>query len=98
MVLFTVVKVIQKASAQERQFLDLNAISPYQSQIRFNSKKSASPRLIHSDTFKCEYAESGYLSESGQNVLHLFPPGIISVSAPFFRCLPVSLRREDQIA
>jgi hypothetical protein len=63
---------LQKAPAQQRQFLYLDAVSPYQSKIGPDRKWR--PNSIHSDAFKREHAASQILSEARKNELHLCAP------------------------
>jgi hypothetical protein len=60
---------VQNAPAQQRQFLDGDAISSGQSQI--GPDGTVGPYFVFSQAFKRVYARSGIVSESGENELHL---------------------------
>jgi hypothetical protein len=70
--LATFVVPVKKTPAQERQFLDPDAISSYQGEI--GPDRTFGPYSVVPDAFKREYAESHVLRESGQNELHLSAP------------------------
>jgi hypothetical protein len=63
---------VQKASAQKRKFLDLNAESPCQSQI--GSHRTTCPYPVVSHAFEFEYAASQIVSKSAEYKLHLCAP------------------------
>jgi hypothetical protein len=60
---------VQNAPAQQRQFLDGDAISSGQSEI--GPDGTVGPYLVFSQAFKRVYARSGIVSEAGENELHL---------------------------
>src|ERR1700683_2830717 len=63
------VTALQNAPAQQRQFLYLDAVSPYQSEIGPDSKWS--PHPIHGNASEREHAASQILCEACENELHL---------------------------
>jgi hypothetical protein len=63
---------LQYAAAQQGQFLDLDAVSPYQSEIGPDRKWR--PHAIHGDAFEGEHPASQILREAGENELHLCAP------------------------
>src|SRR5205807_3961385 len=67
---------LQKATAQQRQFLHLDGVSPDERKVGPHGKCGSYPVGIHA--LKCEHAESHILSEARQNKLHHCIPSKIT--------------------
>jgi hypothetical protein len=74
------VATLENATAQQRQLLYLDAVSPYQSEIGPDGK--CGPYAIRGNAFKREHAASQILSEARENELHLCAPSRTSLQFP----------------